>query len=210
VNVLVIAPHPDDEAIGCGGAVCLRAEAGDNVGAVFLTSGELGLADIRADDAIRTRESEAREAAGVLGISMLEFLRLPDQGVARELSTGATRLAAILESFRPGVMLLPHPDDQHPDHAAALPLVRRALGILGGVAPELRGYEVWTPLSHFHYVEDITAVVFRKLDAIGRHRSQISRFRYDRAAAGLNQYRGVLAGGCEFAEVMTWLNPRAG
>jgi N-acetylglucosamine malate deacetylase 1 len=210
VNILIIAPHPDDEAIGCGGAVCLRVEAGDTVGAVFLTSGELGLAPASAEDAIRTREAEAAEAGGILGISTLDFLRLPDQGVAREVRAGATRLAPILERSRPGVVYLPHPGEQHPDHAASLPLVRNALAIARIAPPELRGYEIWTPLAHFEYVEDITRVMPRKLEAIRSHRSQVAKFRYDRAAVGLNQYRGVLAGGCEYAEVMAWLDPSGG
>src|SRR5262252_5885989 len=45
-NILVIAPHPDDECIGCGGAICLHAAKGDRVVIVFITSGEKGLKNL--------------------------------------------------------------------------------------------------------------------------------------------------------------------
>ena len=69
MNVLVVAPHPDDESIGCGGTICLHAGRGDRVAAVFLTSGECGLSDMPKLEATRMREREAEEAAGILGIS---------------------------------------------------------------------------------------------------------------------------------------------
>jgi len=43
MKVLIIAPHPDDESIGCGGTLCLHARRGDPMAVVYLTSGELGL-----------------------------------------------------------------------------------------------------------------------------------------------------------------------
>src|SRR5438309_11946363 len=78
MNVLVIAPHPDDESIGCGGTICLHADRGDRVAAVFLTSGAMGLPDLSEGDAPRTRARESEEAAGALGISSVTCLRRPD------------------------------------------------------------------------------------------------------------------------------------
>jgi len=78
VNVLVVAPHPDDEALGCGGAVLAHVDAGDQVKVAFLTSGEGGLATYPVDEARRVREEEASKAATVLGFSDVSFLRLRD------------------------------------------------------------------------------------------------------------------------------------
>jgi len=200
VNVLVIAPHPDDEAIGCGGSICLHAARGDRVAVVFLTSGELGLKHLPRDEAWRVRESEAEAAAEVLGVAALSFLRLPDWDVGDRVDDAATLLRPILHQERPSVVYVPHPTEWHPDHQAALPIVRAALPD-GNDPPLGLAYEVWTPLAAYDHVEDITPVMRRKLQAVRRYRSQIGHFRYDRAVFGLNQYRGSLAARSRYAEV---------
>jgi LmbE family N-acetylglucosaminyl deacetylase len=207
-DVLVIAPHPDDESIGCGGAVCLHRERGDAVRVVFLTSGERGVAGAPADAARRLREAEAAAALAVLDVSRMDFLRLPDLGVAENVAAGARRLHEILAGRPPDVVYLPHPGEAHPDHAAALPLVRAAFSsIAGGAArPELRGYEVWTPMGAYDWPEDVGRHMARKLRAVRCYRSQLRAFRYDRAVRGLNQYRGCLAARCRYAEVFQCLD----
>jgi LmbE family N-acetylglucosaminyl deacetylase len=205
MNVLVIAPHPDDEAIGCGGALSLHSARGDRVAVVFLTSGELGLKHLPAKRARTIRESEAKAAARVLGIARLEFLRLSDWAVSENSKKGARLLQPILRAERPGLVYVPHPRDWHPDHQAALPLVRAALRRVRLPAVELRAYEVWTPLGEFDDVEDISRVMPRKLRALRAHRSQLVEFDYHRAVRGLNQFRGVLAAKCRYAEVFQTL-----
>ena len=201
MNVLVIAPHPDDESIGCGGAVCLHATRGDRVVAVFLTSGELGLKHLRPERARIIREREARKAAKILGLAKLFFLRQPDWCVGDAIKNAAAALQPILKREAPELIYLPHPLEWHPDHQAALPVLQAALKDRRIVTPELRGYEVWTTLMAHDHVEDISAVMPRKLRALRAHKSQLQEFDYVRAVSGLNQFRGALAARRPFAEV---------
>ena len=127
MTVLVIAPHPDDESIGCGGALRLHRLRGDRVVAVFLTSGELGLKHLPREAAWEIREREARCAAKILGCVEVAFLRRPDWFVGSDVKGAAKALRPILKREAPQMIYLPHPADAHPDHQAALPVVRAAL-----------------------------------------------------------------------------------
>lgn len=209
MNVLVVAPHPDDEAIGCGGAICLHANRGDRVAVAFLTSGELGLKGLDREAAWRVREAEAERAADVLGIATLAFLRKPDYFLGDHVDEGARALVPVFERERPDLVYLPHPQEWHPDHQAARAVVTRALE---GVErkPRARLYEVWTPMAEYDDGENITSVMRRKLRAVRAYGSQVRQLRYDRAARGLNQYRGALAWGCGYAEVFRTADLGAG
>lgn len=202
MNVLVVAPHPDDEAIGCGGAICLHVARGDRVTAVFLTSGELGLKHLPSEEAWQVRESEARAAGDVLGLAGLTFLRSPDWTLGEHIAETAEKLQTVWRDETPDVFYVPHPDDAHPDHHAALPIVR---GALCGHSTRLLGYEVWTPLAEYEEVKDISGVMERKLEAIRCYRSQLGYYQYERAVRGLNEFRGAMAGRCDFAEVFRLL-----
>jgi LmbE family N-acetylglucosaminyl deacetylase len=202
MNILVIAPHPDDEVIGCGGTICLHADRGDRVVAVFLTSGELGLKQVSRKTAWAIREREAKAAGRILGLADTVFLRLPDWSVGEHVSAGAPLLKAILKRERPELVFLPHPKEWHPDHRAAWPLLQRALrGAKPPAFPVLRTYEVWTPFAVCEEVQDISRVMPRKLSALRAHRSQLAEFDYLAAVKGLNQFRGALSGRCRYAEV---------
>jgi LmbE family N-acetylglucosaminyl deacetylase len=205
MNVLVIAPHPDDEVLGCGGRICQHVAKGDKVTVVFLTSGELGLKHLAREKAWRIREAEAQKAATILGITTVEFLRIADWAVGEDTRNVTQKLRSILRVERPDLIYLPHPGEGHPDHQAVWPCLRAALRGLRGAKLDLRGYEVWTPLGHFDEVADISKVMPRKLRALRAHRSQVQGWDYARAVTGLNQYRGVMAGKCRFAEVFQHL-----
>lgn len=201
MNVLVIAPHPDDETIACGGALCLHHQRGDRTVVVCLTSGELGLKHLPPEKAWTVREKEANAAAKLLGVTRVHFLRQPDWMLGNHIKTAARALRPVLVAEEPRLIYVPHEAEWHPDHQAALPVLRFALRGCRGEMPELRAYEVWTPMSAHDHVEDITGVMPRKLKALRAHRSQLKEFNYARAVRGLNAFRGELAGKCRYAEV---------
>lgn len=201
MNILVIAPHPDDEAIGCGGTLYNHALRGDRIIVVFLTSGELGLKNIPRDRAWKVRESEAAKSQKILGVTALHFLRLPDWYVGKHIRGAAKLLRPILKQEKPDMIYLTHPAEWHPDHKAALPIVRAAFRDGGFRVPVVRAYEVWTPISEPHHIEDITKKMARKLRAVRAHRSQFREIDYARAVEGLNQYRGEMSNRSRYAEV---------
>jgi N-acetylglucosamine malate deacetylase 1 len=201
MKVLVLAPHPDDESIGCGGTICLHASQGHRVTVAFLTSGELGLKHLARDDAWRIREREAELAAGVLNVSSLAFLRLPDWYLGEHVDDAAVSLRTVMEGETPDLVYAPHGGEWHPDHRAALHVLRDALAKTELSTPMIRTYEVWTPLAEHTHVEDVSAVMSRKMRAVRCYESQLRGFRYDRAVRGLNSYRGELAARTRYAEV---------
>src|SRR5205823_4538350 len=121
-NVLVLSPHPDDEAIGCGGTLCQHVAAGDRVHVIFLTSGENGGHGVSPAKTRRVREEEARKAAARMGLDAVEFWHQPD-GALRVTSELAQALGKRMTEWRPSVVYVPHPQETHSDHRAAARLV---------------------------------------------------------------------------------------
>ena len=206
MNVLVVAPHPDDEALGCGGTIRSHVDGGDRVVVAFLTSGEGGLASYPVERARRVREREAQKAAEVLGVTAHVFLRLRDGRLNEDISAAAAALDDIVKTEHPDVVYAPHEGDGHEDHAAAL----AAAATAATPDTELFTYEIWTPLSTFERVEDITDQMPAKLRAVRSYRSQVRYWRYDLAIKGLNAYRGAMVAGTRYAEVFGVRAGRAG
>lgn len=192
-RILVIAPHPDDEAIGCGGTLRQHVVAGDDVRTVFLTSGEQGGHGLSPEETALRREAEARRAAGILGIEDLQFWRIPD-GRVRASNGLVERLQTLLRQWKPDTVYVTHSGEMHTDHRAAARLTRRAVRGLNPTRhrPTVLMYEVWTPLPGMDEIVDITAHVALKRRAIRAHRTQCAVMRLDEAALCLNRYRGEM------------------
>jgi hypothetical protein len=118
-RVLVIAPHFDDEAIGCGGAIARHVQAGSQVCVAFVTNSQ-GLdpnASVRAKVG-HTRRQEALAAQAVLGYQHLECFDLQDGHVVKHEKQLSLRLKDLFERFAPDAVFCPFPADGHGDHQA--------------------------------------------------------------------------------------------
>lgn len=135
-RILVFAPHPDDEAIAIGGFLSRITELGDPFRIVFVTDGENNpwphralrhkwrLTERDRAEYAALRRAEALAALAVLGVPAcaVQFLHLPDHGLARMLRRDSARFqeqfSQIVSSFEPTLIVGPSPDDLHPDHHA--------------------------------------------------------------------------------------------
>jgi LmbE family N-acetylglucosaminyl deacetylase len=211
-RILVLAPHPDDEAIGCGGTLLHHARQCDEVHVVFLTSGEKGGHGRSEAETIRVREAEAHAAGKILGVSKIEFWHLPD-GAVRPTLAAIERLQKKLKQFKPDKIYVTHDREMHPDHRGAVRLLESSLQAVRRTrhaktwTPTVLGYEVWTPIQKLSEIVDISPFLEKKLRAVKTYRSQCAVVGFVEAVRGLNRYRGEMHSwpGGDYAEVFTRL-----
>ena len=188
-RILVLAPHPDDDVMGCGGVLHKHHLAGDSILTVYLTDGRKGGDGATPEDRVaRLRQEEARRAADILGVGRLEFLDNEDETLSPDPAT-VRRLAEILEEIRPDVVYVPFLLDGHPDHRAACEILAGAMNTYRDFT--CYGYEVWTLLIPNCCV-DISDVAEVKKSALEQFETQTSRFNLVDAFEGLARYRAVM------------------
>jgi LmbE family N-acetylglucosaminyl deacetylase len=189
-RVLVLAPHPDDETIGCGGTLALHAAAGDPVRVIILTNGAKGDMSGRfsREDYIALRRRETMAACACLGITDVMFLDHEDRELAN-VPTLASDVAALIDAFTPDVIYAPSPLEFHPDHRAAADAAERAVRLCKTPA-ELLYYEVGQPVQ-IDVLVDITGVLDKKHRAILQYQSQLDERPYNDVALALNRFRSL-------------------
>jgi len=198
-RIVVLAPHMDDEVLGCGGTVALHVAAGADVKVVFLTDGGRGSAPGEdPSNTVAIRKGEAERAARVLGVSELFFLDSPDGRLQFD-TTVADRLHDILERQRPEIVYLPFFLDRHPDHRAANDVLVAATR-RSRLQFECRGYEVWSA-TLANCLVAIDATLELKRQAMSCYPSQLAQMDYVHSGLGLNAWRAMGFGqGVRFAE----------
>lgn len=199
-KVLVFAPHPDDETLGCGGTLARLAQMCP-VKVILVTDGS-GAGGLPAGAGV-VRQAEFIRALALLGVTDSMQLNEPDGSFEGGPDLALT-VQGVLDDYQPDWVFLPSALDYHRDHvriAAFLePLCRNALSV-----KQLLFYEIWAPVPATHIV-DITEHADIKRAALAAHTTAMECGDYMRAIDGLNRYRGIYLGRDRLAEAF-WVEP---
>ncbi|SQD96070.1 conserved hypothetical protein [Parafrankia sp. Ea1.12] len=152
---LVVAPHPDDETLGCAVAIMRKRAAGTPVTVVLVSDGARGgsaagppaqrLVERHSPaELAEMRRTEARRACARLGVAETDviFLGFPDSELPGCVDSIAARLGEVISARSPAQILAPASCEGHPDHDATHEAVRRAVRA-GGFDGEILEYTVW-------------------------------------------------------------------
>lgn len=183
-RALVIAPHPDDESIGCGGLVALLAKHGCTVRVMLVTDGEATLGGRHPAATAARRRAEASTACRRLGATLDACLCLPDGRIEQSLPSLAASIDTVVSRFEPSLILVPWLLDAHPDHRAIV----AAMAQLAPRDIEIWGYEVHTPIPVPDRIIDITRTLPAKLSALQAHATAAIALDLD-AVASLGRWR---------------------
>lgn len=209
MNILVVAPHADDEVLGCGGLLAKYAQAGHNTYVAVMTNAYYGAPELFPETLIQSIRAEALEAHKLLGVKQTFFYDFPAPRLETYPSFEiANALGKLIREHHIDTLYLPHRGDMHKDHGvifyaamvAARPVnqcpVRRiycyeTLSETDWAAPF--GSDVFIP----NVYEDIADAFGAKLEAMKCFASQLKPFPNSRsleALESLAKLRGATVG----------------
>lgn len=189
-SCLVLAPHPDDETLGCGATIMRKLAAGTPVKVVIAADGRhwYQSGKLSVDALNEIREEEARQACAVLGLSgeNITFLRFEDRRLADHRGLLRDRLLDILETMNPEEIFVSSIVDTHPDHRVLAELGRELAQARPDRFPVLYEYPIWFWDPRIwrvtHLLELRPRIVrteqfrMRKREAIAAYRSQVTNW----------------------------------
>lgn len=205
-KVLVIAPHPDDEVLGCGGTIAKHASGGDEVYLCIVTK---AYPPEWPEDEIKERRKEVLKVNEILGIKKTYFLDLPtvrlDTIAQKEFNDVITQ---VVNEVQPEVVYIPHKGDVNRDHQIVFDAAMVAARPKSGSSIErVLSYEIlseteWAaPFPENAFIPnvfvDISGTLEIKLKAMSEYRSELRKFPHPRsleAITALAKLRGSAIG----------------
>lgn len=204
-SILVIAPHPDDEVLACGGTLALLRQRHCRIHVAIVTDGARGdPLGYHAGDVAARRAEESRAALRLLGIKDVDFLGYPD-GDFHDCEESRAQLGRLLDERRPDWVLLPSPLDYHRDHVTIALATLRAWTSRGCPGRALM-WELWQPLPAT-WVVDIGAVFELRQQAARCHELAHRYCDYAAATGHLAGFRGLYLDGSGQAEAFLEVEP---
>lgn len=181
-RILLLAPHADDETIGCGGFLL---KYGPQCDVVLLTDGRHGDSAVKPEEMAEIRKKEFEEVMAHYHVGKFRMLGIEDGRMI-----DAFNAFSVLDFKQYDYVMMPHPMDLHKDHVAVSCLFKR-LHRTRPFAGQVVYYEIWNTLGEpTHYV-DISDVAEKKKELINLYRSQVKNIDYASRILGLNHYRGI-------------------
>ncbi len=180
LDILVLAAHPDDAELGCGGTILRQISLGYKVGIADLTRGELGTRGTP-----ESRDREAADAAKVLGVSVRDNLGLRD-GFFSNTENDQLKVVEAIRKYQPEIVLTNAIFDRHPDHGKGADLVSTSCFLAGleKVVTTHNGaaQRAWRPKVVYHFIQsqliqpdlivDISDFWDRKMEAVRAFKTQ--------------------------------------
>jgi LmbE family N-acetylglucosaminyl deacetylase len=200
-SCLVLAPHPDDETLGCGATIMRKLAAGTPVQVVIVADGRYAYpsSKLPVDALIKIREEEARQACTILGLSQetSTFLRFEDLRLADHRGLLRDRLFAIFDMMNPEEILVSSVIDNHPDHRVLAELARELARTRRDRVPMLYEYPIWFWDPRIWRIRDLLELHprivrteefrIRKHEAIAAYRSQVTNLLSETGSAPLRK-----------------------
>jgi LmbE family N-acetylglucosaminyl deacetylase len=169
-RVIIFAPHPDDETLGCGGTIAKKIAEGYEVFVVVMTDGRFLLLksfgivdDPSPEETKEIRRCEVLRATKILGMpeENVVFLDFIDGTLEENERAAEEKVAAILEKYAPSEVYFPYEKDGHPDHQAANRIVRRAVEKLG-IKPAVYRYTIMHKFARFGPLIESFLSIFKR------------------------------------------------
>lgn len=174
---LILAPHPDDDTVGCGGLLALFPNQCD---VICLTDGRYGDSSIAPEELIKIRRAEFENVMQNTGVNSFKMLGIEDSKLID------SNPDLNLEKYTH--ILIPSPNDIHPDHRAVSYLLQK---YYQKYYKKVVYYELISLLSNPTHILDISSVICKKQENMGKYCSQMKFINYIDRISALNRYRGL-------------------
>jgi LmbE family N-acetylglucosaminyl deacetylase len=185
-TILILAPHPDDEVMGCGGIMSIYNKRNVQIHIIYLTDGRYGI----SQDETEIREKESCKLKDIFPLLNQYFLNFEDSRLSENIDNVSEQIKKIIDKINPEIIFTPWILDHHLDHIITSVALSN---ILKDFKKDtlVSFYEIMSPLFCNHCV-DITAELAEKEKMLNLYESQVKKFKIDKISISNNLFRGSL------------------